>query len=250
MLRKILISLALLVVLAYLVAALTAFNQRPVKPCTDIRLMIKDTLSDRFITQEEIVEILREKELYPVGRQLEQVNSKAIEQELNSHPMIDHTECYKTTAGRFVIEINQRIPVLRIMNGYENYFIDHKGRVMPPDTRCIISLPIATGKIGNPFATGDLYRLGLFLQKNDFWNTQIEQIHVISEKEVELIPRKGDHIIYLGEMTGFEDKLRRLKIFYERVLSRVGWNKYARINMEFSNQVICTKREQEMENKQ
>ena len=58
---------------------------------------------------------------------------------------------------------------------------------------------------------------------------------------MELIPRVGDHIIVIGTLTDYSDKLARLKLFYEKVLNQVGWNKYRKINIEFSNQIICTK---------
>ena len=60
-------------------------------------------------------------------------------------------------------------------------------------------------------------------------------------KEIELVPRVGDHIVYLGKLEHFEDKLDRLKTFYGKALNEVGWNKYSRISLEFSNQIICTK---------
>jgi len=49
--------------------------------------------------------------------------------------------------------------------------------------------------------------------------------------------------VMLPKLDGFERKLERVKAFYERGLNQVGWNKYSRINVEFSNQIICTKRE-------
>ena len=125
----------------------------------------------------------------------------------------------------------------------ENYYLDNKGTVMPPDAKCVAHLAIVTGRVEKSFAMRDLYKFGVFLQNNKFWDAQIEQIHVLSDKNVELVPRVGDHIIYLGKLDGFERKLERVKAFYERGLNQVGWNKYSRINVEFSNQIICTKRE-------
>ena len=75
------------------------------------------------------------------------------------------------------------------------------------------------------------------MQKNSFWNAQIEQIHVLPGKNIELVPRVGDHLIYLGKIAGFEKKLKRVKAFYERGLNQVGWNKYSRISVEFDNQI-------------
>ena len=82
----------------------------------------------------------------------------------------------------------------------------------------------------------------LFLQENEFWNSQIEQINVLSGNNIELVPRVGDHLIYMGQLNGYEHKLERLKKFYQKVLNEVGWNKYSMINIEFSNQIVCTKR--------
>ena len=33
---------------------------------------------------------------------------------------------------------------------------------------------------------------------------------------IELVPRVGDHLVYLGKLDNFEDKLARLKEFYKK----------------------------------
>ena len=90
----------------------------------------------------------------------------------------------------------------------------------------------------------DLYQFALFLQKNKFWDAQIEQINVLKGREVELVPRVGDHIVFLGKIDNYENKLERLKEFYRKGLNKVGWNKYDRISVEFGNQIICTKKDE------
>jgi cell division protein FtsQ len=60
---------------------------------------------------------------------------------------------------------------------------------------------------------------------------------------VTLVPRVGDQTIYMGSLEKYEKKLRRMRIFYEKALVKVGWNKYSRFNLEYDNQVVCTKRE-------
>jgi cell division protein FtsQ len=67
---------------------------------------------------------------------------------------------------------------------------------------------------------------------------------VLPDQNIELVPRVGDHLVYLGKNgRTLKIKLARLKEFYKKGLNRVGWNKYSRINLEFSNQIICTKLE-------
>lgn len=245
MLKRILLFIVLLLIIAYIVAAITVFNRKPAgQVCSDMELVIKDEVYAGFITQKEVADILKKKGIYPVGKPMDRIRSKTLEQELAKHPLIDQVECYKTPSGKLCVKVSQRIPILRVMsaNG-DNYYLDNKGAVMPPDAKCVAHLAVVTGKVEKSFAMTDLYKFAVFLQKNKFWDMQIEQIHVLSGNNVELVPRVGDHIIYLGKLNDFERKLERVKIFYEKGLNKVGWNKYSRINVEFSNQIICTKRE-------
>jgi cell division protein FtsQ len=62
--------------------------------------------------------------------------------------------------------------------------------------------------------------------------------------EIELVPRVGQHIIYLGQIDGYEEKLERLLIFYEKGLSQTGWNQYTGISLKYKDQVVCTKKKQ------
>ena len=245
MIKRILLSIALLLVVAYLVAAVTAFNRKPASlVCRDMELVIKDTVYAGFITKKEVARILEKKGISPIGKELERIRTKTLEEALSSHPLIDQVECYKTPGGKIGIELTQRIPILRVMSTKgENYYLDNKGTVMPPDAKCIAHLAVVTGNVEKSYAMRYLYKFGVFLQNNEFWNAQIEQIHVVSDKNVELVPRVGDHIIQLGSLNGFERKLKRVKMFYEKGLNQVGWNKYSHINVEFDNQIICTKRE-------
>ena len=246
MIKRILLSIVLLLVIAYLVVAITAFNRKPAGlVCRDVELVVRDSVYAGFITKKEVAAMLEKKGISPIGKDLDRIRTKTLEQILSKHPLIDRVECYKTPIGKLCIEVTQRIPILRIMssNG-ENYYLDNKGTVMPPDAKCVAHLAVVTGNVEKSFAMRDLYKFGVFLQRNSFWDAQIEQIHVLPGRNIELVPRVGDHIIYLGKLDGFEQKLKRVKAFYEKGLNQVGWNKYSRISVEFSNQIICTKREQ------
>lgn len=244
MVKKILLSAVLLLIAAYLLAAITAFNRKPASQvCSDVQLVIKDSVYAGFITKKEVISLLKEKKLSPIGQKLSAIQTDKLEKELAKHPLIDRVECYKTPSGKVCVEVSQRIPVLRVMsaNG-DNYYLDNKGTVMPLSAKCVAHLAVATGKIDRAFATKTLYPFGMYLQKDPFWDAQIEQIHVLPDKTVELVPRVGDHLIFLGRLDGYERKLKRVKAFYEKALNQVGWNKYSRISVEFDNQVICTKK--------
>ena len=243
MLKKILLTIVLLLITAYLLVAITAFNRKPAgATCTDIELVIKDTAYAGFVTTKEIAAILTKKKLNPVGKNMDEIRTAELEEALATQPLIDRVECYKTPSHKICVEVTQRIPILHVINSRgENYYLDNKGTVMPSDAKCTALVPLATGSIDKTFAVSGLYPFGMYLQNDPFWEAQIEQIHVLPDRSIELVPRVGDHIIYLGKAEDYERKLSRVKKFYRKALNKVGWNKYGRINVEFSNQIICTR---------
>ena len=70
MIKRILLSIVMLVLIAYLTVAITAFNRKPTdQTCRDMELVIKDTAYAGFITKEELKGILQQKGIYPIGKQ-------------------------------------------------------------------------------------------------------------------------------------------------------------------------------------
>ncbi|KAA6337067.1 hypothetical protein EZS27_014819 [termite gut metagenome] len=241
------IQVAVLLFTVYIVVAVVSFTHRIENTvCRDVILVIKDSVNAGFVTKHEIMDMLQREKLNPKDKPMDKINTHTIEEALSKHILIDRVECYKTLSGKLCIEINQRIPILRIMsrNG-ENYYIDNKGKVMPVHVKTIAHLPVVTGNVDKLFAMNNLYKLGLFLYTDKFWDAQIEQINVLPKGEIELVPRVGEHIIFLGTTDRLEQKFDRLKKFYLKALNKVGWSKYSRINLEFDNQIVCTKREEE-----
>ncbi|MEG1545261.1 MAG: cell division protein FtsQ, partial [Tannerellaceae bacterium] len=136
----------------------------------------------------------------------------------------------------------QKIPILRVISVRGNFYVDNLGSTMPISPRYVMQLPIVSGYVEKEFAMNELYKFALFLQENEFWNNQIEQIYVYPDGEIELIPRVGDHRIVLGTFDNFEEKLANLQLFYDQAIPKVGWEKYGMINLKYKNQIVCTKK--------
>ena len=172
---------------------------------------------------------------------MEDVSVRKIEETLQKSPFIEKAECHKTQSGHVCISIKQRIPVVRVMaDNHENYYVDTHGSMMP-ESRYVANLIVATGAISRKYAQSSLTRVATQILKNPFWKDQIVQINILSDGSVELVPRVGEHIIYLGPPYDVENKLERMRKFYLYGLNKAGWNKYNYISVEFSNQIICKK---------
>ena len=211
--------------------------------CKSIEIVIIDTLKSHFIGEKEINNILKNSGFGIVGKKMDEINTDLIEKKLEENKIIKRAECYKTIGGSLKVEIYQKVPIMRVMGNSGNYYIDNEGTTMPVSNNFVAHLPIATGYIDNEFATTKLYNFALFLQNNKYWNSQIEQINVLPNKDIELTPRVGNFQIILGSLDDdYKKNLDKLKIFYDKGLNKIGWNRYAVINLKYKNQVVCTKK--------
>ena len=228
----------------YLVLAITAFNSPDEQSdvCNEVKIDIKDTRIKGFLTANAIRAQLQNAKLYPLGDLMSDVNVRKIEEKLRQNTIVETAQCYKTQTGRVYISLTQRIPVIRVIadNG-DDYYVDNHGAIMPP-TQYASDLVVATGHIQRKYAQKTLSSIGNFLLDNSLWQNQVEQINVLPDGSLEIVPRVGDHIIYLGQPTNLRRKFNRLEKFYKYGLSQAGWNKYTYISLEFDNQIICKKK--------
>lgn len=259
--KKVALIIADLALGVYLFLAFTSFDKHENKNrvCSKVNIHISDTKTDGFIDSEEIKARLKKQSLYPLGKPITQVRARQIEDCLMSSPFVKSAECYITQDGQANITYSQLMPIIRVkaING-DDYYIDDKCSIMP-NSHYTSDLIIATGYITPWFAKNYVAYLAQALMADDLWRNQIVQINVLADHGIELIPRVGNHIIYIGQLpeskfakerrqlvTSFtQHKMDRLEKFYRYGLSQAGWNKYAYINLEFDNQIICKRRKQE-----
>lgn len=227
----------------YILVALLLFSDKEqAVPCQGVEIVVRDSLDKHFVNEADLAFILRKAGINPQKSTLGEINTERIEEVLRQNDMIARVEAYKTPSDKLKLEVEQKMPVLRVMSARGAYYIDNKGSTMALSRRYVAQVPIASGAVEKEFAMTDLYKFALFLQEDDFWNSQIEQIFVHPDGDVELIPRVGNHRIMLGSLAGFEEKLERLRLFYEQAIPKVGWEKYSIINLKYKNQIVCTKR--------
>ena len=252
-----------LVLIGYLfvVSGFVASNHNQVI-CHQVAIAITDSASRRFIDKNDIQFLIGKTEIPTLGARLTEINTDELEKVILKNQLIDKCQVYKTTDGILHIDITQREPIIRVIdNKQQSFFIDARGRVIPPSSKFSPHLIIATGNIRLPFNPSDgvsifspewyfkteqlrsLFHLAEYLNNDKLWKAQFEQIYITKRNEVELVPRIGPHLIQLGSFENFEEKLWKLKVIYREGFSRVGWNQYLYINLKYKDQVVCKKNE-------
>lgn len=242
----------------YLLLAFIRFNKpdETTKVCTKVTIDIQDEATNGFINTQEIKHRLEINKLYPLEKPIRYVDARKIEEMLKASPFVKTAECFKTQDGHVCILLTQRMPVVRIkaVQG-DDYYVDDNDCIMP-NSHYTSDLIIATGHISKWFAMNYISPMSKAIMGDDLWRNQIEQINVLPDRSIELVPRVGEQIINLGQLPEskyknergklvndfINKKLTRLENFYKYGLSQAGWNKYSYINLEFDNQIICKRK--------
>lgn len=239
-----------------------------------VNIVVADSGKLRTVSSEMVRGWLEEEGVPLEGSPLRQINTKRISEVIGAHVFIASTKAWIEQNGTLNIEVSQREPVMRIItdNGYD-FYVSHDYWIIPPQTGKGEYLPVVTGKFDLPFEQGwfgsledilaeeekksdgnysFLFKLINFVKLTNgdpFWKDAIVQFVVTREegaptwKEpvIELVPRIGDHIIAVGTLDDAEQKLAKLRLFYDNVLVYEGWDLYKVINIKYNNQVVCTK---------
>ncbi|MEJ7558697.1 MAG: cell division protein FtsQ [Pedobacter sp.] len=218
--------------------------------CKDIKILIPG--ADNFIEREEIDAILRQSQGNLIGRQLEGINLEEIEKSIKANPYIAFATVYADMDGVIHIEIQQRQPILRVINSNDqDYYIDRDGLKMPVSGNFTANVLVANGRIMEHFSgkvdtlitklAADLYKTALYIKTDTIWDAQIEQLYVNDRNDIELIPRVGIQKIILGTADSLDVKMNNLLAFYKQAMPKVGWDTYKTINIKYTNQIVCEK---------
>nr|WP_298554720.1 hypothetical protein [uncultured Algibacter sp.] len=162
-----------------------------------------------------------------------------LENALKSNPMIKTAEVYVAVNGTLNAEIEQKTPIARISTN-ASYYIDEEGSFMPLSKNYSARVPLVTGYIEKNNLK-NVYKIALKIRKDEFLKKHVYEIHQGINKQLYLKLRKCDFLVQLGNEYFLDKKINNLKAFYKKNQKDKTLNNYSKVNLQFENQVICTK---------
>lgn len=241
---KILIKIILLTgIIGYLVFAFAKLSHdEDQRECIGTEIILEDSIAN-FVNRQFVEQLIVQSKCPIQGRNIKDIDIRTIEASIQNNPYIDSVACHYTSTNLLCIRVLPRRPVLHVIsdNG-EKYYMDINGNDMPTDV-FLQDLCLATGNISKDYAKEHLVQIADYVNTHAPWNKEIQQISVRTPKHIEIILSTGSHTVVLGEPTDIQGKLNRLQNFYEEGLNKVGWNKYSIIDLNYANQIVCTKKQ-------
>ena len=121
-----------------------------------------------------------------------------------------------------------------------SFYIDYEGNRMPLSTISAARVPLVSGDI-NEKNSKDLGELFRFIYNDDFLKKNIIGIQVLPSGALLMMNRNFDYQIDFGNTIHLKKKFDNYKAFFQKAVQDSSINKYKKINLRFTQQVVCTK---------
>jgi cell division protein FtsQ len=221
--------------------------------CKGIDITIKNVEAAKLLAADDIRKMIERNKVAGRGKPLNDAVIAKTLKLVQSNSTVKKALAYQTGDSILHVELEQRIPVVRIMTALGSRYLDETGVAFPVSERYSYDVPLATGKIRLPaegktlhdtvFARNLLDFVG-YVTNNAFWNAQIQQIDIDEDRNVEFVISSDNHLIRFGQLHGYEKKLDNLLTFYKRVNPYYrGENDvpYTILDLRFNKQIVAVK---------
>ena len=169
----------------------------------------------------------------------ESLDLNVLENTLNANAMIKNAEVYVSVNGVLSAEVEQKTPIARVSTS-TSYYIDNDGFDMPLSTNYSARVPLVTGYIEKNNLK-NAYQIAKKINNDEFLKKHVIEIHQDINKKLYLKLRQCRFLVQLGNLNFLDKKINNLKAFYKKNQKESTLDHYTKVNLQFENQVICTK---------
>ncbi|MEO9003560.1 MAG: hypothetical protein ABI288_02435 [Ginsengibacter sp.] len=233
-----------------LIAAITKKDNEKI---TGMEVHISGVQNNYFVDKKDVTDILEK--VY--GKKLNQASMRALdlsamEKRLEKDQWVKKAEIFFDNNNVLQVNISEREPVARIFTtSGASFYIDSSLTRLPLSDKFSARVPVFTDfptdmkvlKKQDSLLLNDINVMSEYITANAFWMAQIDQVDITSENTFVLIPKLGNQIIRFGNADNYKEKFNKLLAFYKQVQTKIGWNIYSVIDVQFKNQVVAVKRD-------
>ncbi len=223
--------------LAFLYSFSSARNQQ--KKVSKININIEAGIS-KFLNHSMVNKLLIQKNKTVQNLPKSVINLYGLESNISKNPYVEKAVVFLTIHGELKTSVTQRIPILRIIQEEDVYYVDKQGVNIPLSENYSARVLLVSG-VKNDAEVKEMMPLISVILEDNFLKKEIVGIEKLKNNEVQLAVRSGDYKIDFGSISEIDLKFRKLKAFYNNTFRDKTIQNYKLINVKYHNQVVCTK---------
>ncbi|MBC8523857.1 MAG: FtsQ-type POTRA domain-containing protein [Chlorobium phaeobacteroides] len=186
-----------------------------------------------------------------VGKNIGDVDSKALSEELMTLPYVRRADVAEELNGIIRISLKERLPMARLVRGEKVQVIDTEGYILPwRDHSSVSSLLRVTGLKTSKAEASQLskarersftvLREVIDAVKSTEYARLLVRDIVLSQKNTTYFSVAGSPTRFIvGNDGDYKEKLKKFEIFWQKVVSKKGLDGYATVDLRFAGKVFA-----------
>ena len=240
--RLIQYSILTVLAVALTVGILWAREKSRGELCTSVDVEVVNADSTSFVTPQGVLTDLKGQGIKLVGKHMGDINASDIEEALKVSPYLENADIVKCQNGKVLIRVSQLVPVVRIFDGEDSYYMNRAGKRMAATTYYHCDVPVVQGHFTRKYPAGRLLPLIDYVENDSLLRSLVTMYQVRDTNNIIIVPDISGHVVNIGNADGFENKFAKLKLFYREVMPKRGWNTYDTISVKWNHQIVATRR--------
>ena len=196
--------------------------------------------NDPFVKQETVNKLLIENNKEASSIQKVNLDLNTLETNLNAQEMIEKSDVYVSIDGVLKAVVKQKTPIARVFDNGGSFYIDYEGNRMPLSANFTARVPLVSGGI-NKNNNENLAHLFRIIYDDEFLKKNIIGIEIMPNGSLKMHNRNFDYQIDFGKLINVERKFKNYKAFFQKAVLDSSLYKYKKIDLRFTEQVVCTK---------
>ncbi len=244
---KLAVALALMAFLSF------AIIERQASHLQRVSIKIKTRDDNKYlISKKEVRQLLADELGFDLSiAKVKQIDLYRLEKRLEADDRVNRAEIFIDKRNRMTIGIIQNLPIVRVhVNGGDDYYLDADGSKVSKTEQ--LRVPVVTGAV-------DKYRpdfkdrkesnlnyvltLSRMLYEDDFLNGLVGQVEIDENDEIVLVPIMGRKKINLGPQEGLDEKIYKLKKYYEKGIKNIGIDRFDLLDLQYDGQIVGSRTE-------
>lgn len=210
--------------------------------CTSVDVEVVNADSTSFVTPQGVISDLEHQGMKFVGKRMSEINASEIEEVLSQSPYLEYADIVKCQDGRLLIRVSQLLPVLRVFDGDNSYYVNRAGKHMDASLYYHSDVPVVQGHFTSRYPATRLLPLIDYVSGDSLLNSLVSMYCVRDSNNIILVPQISGHVINIGSADDFENKFAKLMQFYHEVMPKRGWNAFDTITVKWKHQIVATRR--------
>jgi len=228
---RIISFLSILIILIFLIFLSQKRNSE--NKMLNLKIGFKDK-EGRFLDSQMVNKLLIQRKDTMFLLREDMVDLRIFEDLLTSNPMIASANVFKIPQGVLNVKIEERKPIVRIINDQEEFYLDSFGVKVPLSSEYSAKVPIFYGQLGSKII--DLVNFVKLINNDSFTRGEIIDLKKLNSSYI-IGLRSFPFKVTWGKNSKHNQKVKKLKYLYS-YLENEDFLKIEKVNLTFDKQIV------------